>query len=117
MADRADEIAPDAGLACLMAPATARADPAAVLAALVRQAMLALASHRFDGLIATGGDTLAALLDALAIDAFTLTCELAPGFPAGTADCAGRQLAIAMKAGGFGGPEALRDAAWRLLCR
>ena len=100
-----------------MAPATARADPAAVLAALVRQAMLALASHRFDGLIATGGDTLAALLDALAIDAFTLTCELAPGFPAGTADCAGRQLAIAMKAGGFGGPEALRDAAWRLLCR
>lgn len=117
VADRADEIAPDAGLACLMAPAMARADPAAVLAALLRQAMLALASHRFDGLIATGGDTLAALLDALAIDAFTLTCELAPGFPAGTADCAGRQLAIAMKAGGFGGPEALRDAAWRLLCR
>ncbi|CUJ76139.1 Uncharacterized protein conserved in bacteria [Achromobacter sp. 2789STDY5608633] len=100
-----------------MAPGSPQADPAAVLAALARQATLALARHRFDGLIATGGDTLAALLDALAIDTFTLTCELAPGFPAGTAACAGRQLAIAMKAGGFGGPEALRDAAWRLLCR
>ncbi|CUJ78181.1 Uncharacterized protein conserved in bacteria [Achromobacter sp. 2789STDY5608628] len=117
VAHRADEIAADAGLACLMAPGSPQADPAAVLAALARQATLALARHRFDGLIATGGDTLAALLDALAIDTFTLTCELAPGFPAGTAACAGRQLAIAMKAGGFGGPEALRDAAWRLLCR
>lgn len=53
----------------------------------------------------------------LAIDAFTLTCELAPGFPAGTAASAGRPLSITMKAGGFGGPEALRDAAWRPLCR
>lgn len=43
------------------------------------------ARHRFDGLIATGGDTLAALLDALTIRSFTLTCELAPGFPAGVA--------------------------------
>ncbi|MCF7770734.1 four-carbon acid sugar kinase family protein [Achromobacter pulmonis] len=117
LATRADEIAGEDTLACLRAQRSPQAEPAAVLAALVAQARRAMARHRFDGLVATGGDTLAALLDALAIDTFTLTCELAPGFPAGTAVCAGRPLSIAMKAGGFGGPGALRDAAWRLLCR
>lgn len=115
----ADEIHPDASLVCLHTPVSAQPDPAAVLAALTRQAMQALARHRFDGLIATGGDTLAALLDALASRAFTLTCELAPGFPAGVAASAGRglPLAMAMKAGGFGPPDALLTAAARLLCR
>lgn len=117
LATRADEIADEDTLACLRAPRSPQAEPAAVLAALVAQAGRAMARHRFDGLIATGGDTLAALLEALAIDTLTLTCELAPGFPAGTAVCAGQPLSIAMKAGGFGGPGALRDAAWRLLCR
>lgn len=117
LATRADEIADEDTLACLRAPRSPQAEPAAVLAALVAQAGRAMARHRFDGLIATGGDTLAALLEALAIDTLTLTCELAPGFPAGTAVCAGQPLSIAMKAGGFGGSGALRDAAWRLLCR
>ncbi len=115
----ADEIHPDAQMVCLQAPGTAQADSAAVLAGLTRQAMQALARHRFDGLIATGGDTLAALLDGLMIRSFTLTCEVAPGFPAGVAAVAGRghRLALAMKAGGFGRPDALLAAAMKLLCR
>ncbi|CAB3733934.1 3-oxo-tetronate kinase [Achromobacter deleyi] len=116
---QADEIHPAAPLVCLRAPQAAQAGPAAVLAALTQQAARALACHAFDALIATGGDTLAALLDALGIRAFTLTDELAPGFPAGMALRAdnGQPLAIAMKAGGFGGPDALFDAAERLLRR
>lgn len=115
----ADEIHHDAQVVCLKAPESPQADPAAVLAALTRQAMQALARHRFDGLIATGGDTLAALLQALAIRAFSLTCELAPGFPAGGAAVAGRghPLAIAMKAGGFGNADALLAATTKLLRR
>ena len=53
------------------------------------------------------------------IRSFTLTCELAPGFPAGVAAVAdrGHRLALAMKAGGFGRPDALLAAAMTLLCR
>ena len=94
-------------------PAGARAtdgDSAGVLAGLVRQARRALMAHSFDALIATGGDTMAALLDAQGIHAFTLLSELEPGFPLGVTGLAGRDrsLLLAMKAGGFGGPGTAR---------
>ena len=70
----------------------------------------ALMAHSFDALIATGGDTMAALLDAQGIHAFTLLSELEPGFPLGVTGLAGRDrsLLLAMKAGGFGGPDTAR---------
>ena len=81
-----------------------------MLAGLVRQARRALMAHSFDALIATGGDTMAALLDAQGIHAFTLLSELEPGFPLGVTGLAGRDrsLLLAMKAGGFGGPDTAR---------
>lgn len=113
----ADEIRADACVVFLQAPAQPDGDSARVLAGLVRQARRALMAHSFDALIATGGDTMAALLDAQGIHAFTLLSELEPGFPLGVTGLAGRDrsLLLAMKAGGFGGPDTLRAAAWRLL--
>ena len=73
----------------LQAPAQPDGDSARVLAGLVRQARRALMAHSFDALIATGGDTMAALLDAQGIHAFTLLSELEPGFPLGVTGLAG----------------------------
>lgn len=59
---------------------------------------------------------MAAILDRLGINGFLLTRELEPGFPVGRAERAdGTPLTIAMKAGGFGSPSALLDAARNLL--
>ena len=111
----ADEIRADACVVFLQAPAQPTAiRPGCWPGWSGRPA--ALMAHSFDALIATGGDTMAALLDAQGIHAFTLLSELEPGFPLGVTGLAGRDrsLLLAMKAGGFGGPT-LRAAAWRLL--
>ena len=61
--------------------------------------------------IATGGDTMEAILDRLNIFAFEILQELEPGFPLGRAFLGnGRELLIAMKAGGFGDDDTLRRA-------
>jgi uncharacterized protein YgbK (DUF1537 family) len=58
---------------------------------------------------------MAAILDRLGISRFFLTRELAPGCPVGRAERAdGTSLTIAMKAGGFGSPSSLNDAAREL---
>lgn len=101
----------DARVLCLRAPLQ-RLNAAAVLAQLVTQAATALARRDHDVVIATGGETMAAILDQLGIRRFTLTSELEPGFPVGRAErMDGSPLTIAMKAGGFGTPATLLNAA------
>ena len=92
----ADEIRADACVVFLQAPAQPTAiRPGCWPGWSGRPA--ALMAHSFDALIATGGDTMAALLDAQGIHAFTLLSELEPGFPlaspawpAATARCCSR---------------------------
>ena len=64
-------------------------------------------------LVATGGDTALALCRALAEDAIWVCGEVLPGIAWGTLDRSGTTLVT--KAGGFGGPDAVRDTALRLL--
>jgi uncharacterized protein YgbK (DUF1537 family) len=66
-------------------------------------------------LIATGGDTMEAVLDLLDVHEFEILEELDPGFPLGRARLAdGRAFLLAMKAGGFGTDDALVRAVARL---
>ncbi|MDZ4309626.1 MAG: four-carbon acid sugar kinase family protein [Cypionkella sp.] len=101
----------DAPVLCLRAPPE-RQNAAAVLVHLVTQAATALARRDYDVVIATGGETMAAILDRLGIRRFTLAGEMEPGFPVGRAEqMDGTLLTIAMKAGGFGTPATLLNAA------
>ncbi|HIY41631.1 MAG TPA: four-carbon acid sugar kinase family protein [Candidatus Nocardiopsis merdipullorum] len=64
------------------------------------------------GFVATGGDGARALTTQLRTRAITLTGEVAPGIPIGTVSGGPRHgLPIVTKAGGFGSPTALLDAA------
>ena len=108
----------DARVVCLRAPLARQKNAGAVVANLAEQAAMAVARHDYDAVIATGGETMAAILDRLGISRFILTRELEPGFPVGRADRAdGSSLTIAMKAGGFGSPSTLLDAARDLLAK
>jgi 4-hydroxythreonine-4-phosphate dehydrogenase len=89
-----------------------------VVANLAEQAATVVARQDYDVVIATGGETMAAILDRLGVSRFILTRELEPGFPVGRAERAdGSALTIAMKAGGFGSPSTLLDAARDLLAQ
>ncbi|RWO39857.1 MAG: four-carbon acid sugar kinase family protein [Mesorhizobium sp.] len=106
----------DARVICLRAPLQRQENASAVMTNLAGQAAAAVARRDYDAVIATGGETMAAILDRLGINRFLLTRELEPGFPVGRAERAdGEPLTIAMKAGGFGSPSALLDAARDLL--
>lgn len=108
----------DARAICLRAPLQRQANASAVMADLAGQAAAAIARHDYDAVIATGGETMAAILDRLGVSRFFLTRELEPGFPVGRAERADEtSLTIAMKAGGFGSPSALLDAARDLLAK
>jgi D-threonate/D-erythronate kinase len=108
----------DARVICLRAPLQRQENASAVMANLAGQAAAAVVRHDYDAVIATGGETMAAILDRLGISRFFLTRELEPGFPVGRAERAdGTSLTIAMKAGGFGSPSALLDAARDLLAK
>lgn len=73
-------------------------------------AVAAAASDLAGGLVLTGGETARAVLEAMLVASVTLLRELAPGIALGyTTD--GRRLSVAIKAGGFGDPDAL------LICR
>ncbi|WP_328587055.1 nucleotide-binding domain containing protein, partial [Pseudomonas syringae group genomosp. 3] len=66
---------------------------------------------RFGALIATGGDTMEAVLDLLNVREFEVLQELEPGFPLSRAKLGGgRTLLLAMKAGGFGSDDSLERA-------
>ena len=99
------------GVTLLRAPLARRDDPAAVLRQIAQDASDLLRGGGFDTVIATGGDTMEAILDRLGIQAFEILQEIEPGFPLCRADAGhGRNLLIAMKAGGFGDDDALRRA-------
>ena len=66
-------------------------------------------------MIATGGDTMEAILNLLDVREFEILQELDPGFPLGRARLGdGRLLLLAMKAGGFGSDDALERAVARI---
>ncbi|MBR8744671.1 four-carbon acid sugar kinase family protein [Nocardiopsis sp. MG754419] len=68
--------------------------------------------HPLSGFVVTGGDGARALTAALSARAITLTGEVAPGIPLGTlAGGPHEGHAIVTKAGGFGSPTALIEAA------
>ncbi|MFC7696944.1 nucleotide-binding domain containing protein [Bradyrhizobium sp. GCM10028915] len=108
-------IAMEPGIALLQAPIERMNDPGSVLRDIAQNAARRLADERFDMVIATGGDTMEAILDGLDIYEFEILQELEPGFPLGRTSLGdGRELLIAMKAGGFGDDDTLRRAITRL---
>ncbi len=103
------------GIKLLRAPALREHDPAALLRRLAQDAAGALQGPRFGALIATGGDTMEAVLALLEVHEFEILQELDPGFPLGRATLGdGRSLLLAMKAGGFGSDDALLRAVARI---
>lgn len=116
VAERSAEIDTRASVACLRAPQDRSADPATVLTTLIDEALTTLSRQRYDAVIATGGETMDALMERLSIRSFTLLREIEPGFPLGRAKFpSGRVLLLAMKAGGFGSADTLRHAAGTIL--
>ncbi len=87
-------------------------EPASVARRLGTLAADLAERHEVSGFVVTGGDGARALTTALKARAITLTGEVAPGIPIGT--LSGGPLhgrAIVTKAGGFGTPNALLEAA------
>lgn len=112
---QADHLPLSEGVTLLRTPLVRESNPAAVLQHLALDAAHALHNPRFAALIATGGDTMEAILDLLDIREFEILQELEAGFPLGRAILQqGRTLLLAMKAGGFGRDDALEHALMRL---
>jgi uncharacterized protein YgbK (DUF1537 family) len=112
---QADDIDRMPGVTLLRAPREREHDSGAVLRRIAAEAAQVLRRGRFEALIATGGDTMEAILDQLEVREFEVLQELQPGFPLGRATLdAGRHLLLAMKAGGFGGDNALLRAVTQL---
>lgn len=86
---------------------------AALLGAPLAQLLLPAIANA-GAVIATGGETARALLNAAAIDSLQLQGELAPGVVLSSARQQGRDLAVVTKAGGFGQPDTLYHAWARL---
>ncbi|RDL48241.1 hypothetical protein BLJAPNOD_04516 [Ensifer sp. M14] len=116
VANRASDITDETQIACLSAPASREPDATNVLSTLVDEACAVLQQQRFDAVIATGGETMDALLQRLSVKSFALIGELEPGFPMGYATReTGQSLVIALKAGGFGAPTTLLNATRHLV--
>jgi uncharacterized protein YgbK (DUF1537 family) len=107
---QADRIGVERGVALLRAPVERIDDPNSILRDIAQAAARRVVDERCDVVIATGGDTMEAILDGLDISAFEILHELEPGFPIGRASLNGREFLIAMKAGGFGDDNTLRRA-------
>jgi uncharacterized protein YgbK (DUF1537 family) len=112
---QADLLQQATGVMLLRGPKVRERDPAAVLRRIAQDAARELQDPRFGALIATGGDTMEAVLDLLNVREFEILQELDPGFPLGHARLGdGRSLLLAMKAGGFGSDDALERAIARI---
>jgi uncharacterized protein YgbK (DUF1537 family) len=108
---QADKIGAMPGVTLLRAPSARNTNPATILDRIAADAANQLRRHPFGALIATGGDTLEAILDRLGISTFEILREIEPGFPLARAELEGGQsLLLAMKAGGLGDDHALRRA-------
>jgi uncharacterized protein YgbK (DUF1537 family) len=92
----------------------AAADAAEVARVLARGAVRVLHTRRVEALLATGGDTAIAILDALGVPALQVMGDLLPGIPYSRLDLQGRTLWVLTKAGGFGVPETLCEVVARL---
>lgn len=103
-ADQTASLTGLSGVTVLSAPSQ-RGDPRKTLKSLTDNALAALRTGRYGALLATGGDTMAALLEAASIESFSLSGEFEPGFPFAQAAFEGHPLVLGMKAGGFGGPD------------
>lgn len=109
-------------IVCLTVPTKRSASPEKVKVDLINEAKIVMHSGGFDTVIATGGETMVAFMDAYGIDRMSLEGELEPGFPYGISlpktdglDKGAPALMLAMKAGGFGSPTILLDVARNLL--
>jgi len=112
---QADQLLRASGVVLLRGPKARERDPALVLRRIAEEAARELQDPRFGALIATGGDTMEAILNLLDVREFEILQELDPGFPLGRARLGdGRLLLLAMKAGGFGSDDALRCAVARV---
>ena len=108
---QAERIDQTRGVTLLRVPGERQDDPTAVLHRLTAEASRALLSGNFGALIATGGDTMEAILDRLDVREFEVLQEFEPGFALGRSTLdTGRPLMLAMKAGGFGDDDALHRA-------
>jgi len=92
----------------------AEGDPAAVSAALAHGALDMLRRTRSLALVATGGDTAIAVLDASGCTALEVLGDLMPGLPYARVQLDGKPLWLVTKAGGFGGRDTLYEIALRL---
>jgi len=112
---QADQLQEVSGVMLLRGPRARERDSAAVLRRIAQDAARELQGPRFGALIATGGDTMEAIIDLLNVREFEILQELDPGFPLGRARLSdGRSLLLAMKAGGFGSDDALERAVARI---
>jgi D-threonate/D-erythronate kinase len=103
------------GVKLLRGPIVRKSDSDKVLRCLADDAVRELKTSRVGALIATGGDTMEAILDRLHVREFEVLQELAPGFPLGYAHLEdGRPLMLAMKAGGFGDNDVLANAVMQI---
>lgn len=89
-------------------------DPAEVSAALAQGALGLVRRARSQALVATGGDTAIAVLDASGCAALEVLGDLMPGLPYARVQLDGRTLWFVTKAGGFGGRDTLYEIALRL---
>lgn len=98
-----------ARVAVARVPASPRGEPGAVarsFAAGIRTAIEGLGGpDRIAALVATGGDTAEAILDAFDAPVLDVLGEFRPGIPVSRAASAGGDLTLVSKAGGFGAPE------------
>ncbi|MFE1169095.1 four-carbon acid sugar kinase family protein [Nocardiopsis sp. NPDC058789] len=91
---------------------TSGLDPALVARRFGELAARVAERYPLSGFVVTGGDGARALTASLRARAIALTGEVAPGIPLGTLAGGPREgLAIVTKAGGFGSPTALIEAA------
>jgi uncharacterized protein YgbK (DUF1537 family) len=81
---------------------------------IVEQALATLATAARDlgvsRIVVAGGETSGAVTQALGVTRLDVGHEIAPGVPWTFADSAGKQIALALKSGNFGGPEFFADA-------
>jgi uncharacterized protein YgbK (DUF1537 family) len=81
---------------------------------MARNAVRLLHARPIGALVATGGDTAVAILQALGEPALQVMGDLMPGIPYGRLRVSGRPVWLVTKAGGFGTREALCQIVDRL---
>ena len=92
----------------------AEGDAEHVARVLASAAVHVLRGRAVEALVATGGDTAVAILEALGRRALQVMGDLLPGIPYCRLDVDGRRLWLVTKAGGFGASDTLIEIVERL---